>query len=678
VLVLADEPSGGNKGGPAEPVTLDAALYETARQKGLRLFLEFPGSLPGLRVEPLREARWERAVVASDAFGQGLARLRLLALHAYRYVPVTLPTAGSGHPAKGTLRAHLVLARVAGYDTAVFGLPKETFPLLFELPADPDRPEMLVAAAPLSSFVTSRYAPTEAWREVWRFVFRWLQPEASLPALQWTPTVRPTYGKDSPLPRDAELRALRKGIAWYSKARVLIDPSWPDVYGTQAKEWTDRIGPPPSRRWRVGDGSLGVLEGFDSVIAADGSQRARWWRRADCIAETAGVMALAGRALHRVPLQRVGGNLGDYLLTRSILSQGERAAPSHPSYGLLGWNDVPHYFGEMDGFGVYYGDDIARSMLGVMAAAGGLNTPQWDERLARCLLASLRLSSVNGFQPTRIDEAPLEARGWRSYWGSDLVQYSPHYQAYLWACYLWAYRHTGFRPFLDRAEKGIRMMVAAYPDRWEWNGSMQIERAKMVLPLAWLVRVRDTPEHRAWLRSIVEPLLARQDATGSIHEELGPPGHPMTAAPASNEAYGTAEAPLIQTNGDPAGDLLYTQNFALLGLHEAAAATGDAYYRQAEDRLARFLCRVQVRSEAHPELDGGWFRAFDSRRWEYWASGADSGWGAWCLESGWSQSWITMVLSLRHLKTSLWALTEGSRIGSVFDACRRQMLPEAG
>jgi len=66
---------------------------------------------------------------------------------------------------------------------------------------------------------------------------------------------------------------------------------------------------------------------------------------------------------------------------------------------------------------------------------------------------------------------------------------------------------------------------------------------------------------------------------------------------------------------------------------------------------------AQIRSETHPELDGGWFRAFDLKRWEYWASNTDAGWGAWSIESGWSQSWITTVLALRQLNTSLWDIT---------------------
>ena len=95
---------------------------------------------------------------------------------------------------------------------------------------------------------------------------------------------------------------------------------------------------------------------------------------------------------------------------------------------------------------------------------------------------------------------------------------------------------------------------------------------------------------------------------------------------------------------------------------KAAAATGEPFYAEAEEKLARFLCRIQIRSQEHPELDGAWYRAFNYRRWEYWASNADVGWGAWSVESGWTQGWITTVLALRRLGMSLWDLTAGSRI----------------
>ena len=104
--------------------------------------------------------------------------------------------------------------------------------------------------------------------------------------------------------------------------------------------------------------------------------------------------------------------------------------------------------------------------------------------------------------------------------------------------------------------------------------------------------------------------------------------------------------------------------------------TGESYYKEAEDKLAEFLCRVQIKSEKQPELVGGWFRAFDIKNWEYWASNTDAGWGAWCIESGWSQSWITTVLGLRQLNTSLWDFTRESRIKEHFNSLRKLMLSD--
>ena len=93
-----------------------------------------------------------------------------------------------------------------------------------------------------------------------------------------------------------------------------------------------------------------------------------------------------------------------------------------------------------------------------------------------------------------------------------------------------------------------------------------------------------------------------------------------------------------------------------MGLHEASAATGDERWQKAENQLAAALCRMQVCSDSHVDLDGAWFRAFDFRRHDYWGSNADAGWGVWSVESGWTQAWIASVLYLRQKKTSLWEL----------------------
>jgi hypothetical protein len=217
------------------------------------------------------------------------------------------------------------------------------------------------------------------------------------------------------------------------------------------------------------------------------------------------------------------------------------------------------------------------------------------------------------------------------------------------------------------------MTMEAYPDRWRWTNGFTQELARMLLPLAFLVRIEDTMEHRRWLARVADDLLAQMQPSGAIHERLGRLANGQYAPPQSNAEYGTTEASLIQANGDPACDLLYTANYALLGLHEAAAATGDERLAEATTRLARFLCRIQVRSEAHPWLDGAWMRSFDDRKWEYWGSSADAGWGAWSVESGWTNTWIASVLAMRVQGTTLFELATKDGMADILPALQEEM-----
>jgi hypothetical protein len=577
--------------------------------------------------------------------------MRILGLHNVRYLPMEAPN------------PDIVMARVAGFDTAVYGLPdKDVHPILFE------RGGVLVAATKLSQFVTARYAPNGAWVPIWKTILGRLSAPRPAPPLKWTPTVRPTFAREEPLPQDAEAKAFRRGVAAYGNARLFVHPAWKHMV-ERAGRTNDGVATSPKADWLLGDGKEGVLEGFSSSIFPDGSQPIRWTLRNDCIGEVSFPLALWSVADGRVDAARIASNLNDYIYIYSVLAKGPRADVNNPGYGLVGWS----YPGSE---GVYYGDDNARSILGTIGTAGLLKTDRWDERVLLCLLANLRTTGRLGFRGGRIDQKPLDKNGWRYYWNKDTVHYAPHYESYLWACNLWAYHKTGYKPFLDRAANAIRMTMAAYPDQWRWTNGIQQERARMLLALAWLVRVEDTPEHRDWLRKMASEMLRFQDASGAIREELGAPGKGAYGPPRSNGEYGKSEATLMQQNGDPLADMLYTSNFAFLGLHEAAAATGEPLYLDASKKLAKFFCRIQVRSETHPELDGWWYRAFEFKRWEYWASNADAGWGAWSTESGWTQSWIAGVLGMRQQKTSLWELTAQSKIGKHLDKLLPVMFPD--
>jgi hypothetical protein len=631
VLLLAD-------GYPKSRNAVDEAVLRSARAKHLKLFIEFPAAYPGLQFGQPQQAVWERAVVATEALHpDGLDRLRILAAHGCSFTPVT-----SEH-----IQPVLSLARVAGFDTAVYGLPEKQYPLLFRT-NDGD----LVATTKLSNFVTARYAPAAAWPALWKHVLAQLDPSGKSPPLKFTPTVTPSYARDAELPRDAERAAVDRFAAWVQHSGLLVSPQEKEaIYKLTAANAPPMDPPAPNQP--AGDGSLGILEGFASQIHPDGQQGRYTALRADCNAESAMTLALAGGERN----QTVARNLLDFVYVKSDLCGGVRADPKHPAFGLIGWGSMSPAWIRAN-----YGDDNARTLLATMLAAASLKSDAWDEAILKGLLANLRTTGKFGFRGDRIDIPDLEKNGWRFYHDGATVNYALNFEAYLWACYLWAYHQTGEREFLDKAKTAISMTMAAYPNGWRWGDNM--ERARMLLPLAWLVRVEDTPEHRAWIAKIAGDLVERQDACGAIPEHLGGDGtgggHYHT--PASNDAYGTSETPLIQTNGDAVSDQLYTAWFALIALHESYAVTGDAKLRAAEDKLAQYLVRIQVKSSKVPYVDGCWFRAFDFGKWDYWASSADVGWGAWSAEAGWCQAWTAATLALRAKDTSMWDLTEGSRI----------------
>ena len=61
-------------------------------------------------------------------------------------------------------------------------------------------------------------------------------------------------------------------------------------------------------------------------------------------------------------------------------------------------------------------------------------------------------------------------------------------------------------------------------------------------------------------------------------------------------------------------------------------------------------------------MDGAWFRAFDYEDWDYWASNADAGWGAWSTLTGWIQSWIVGTLARQQQEQSLWELINSKQL----------------
>ncbi|MEO5648463.1 MAG: hypothetical protein ABIR03_00915 [Ginsengibacter sp.] len=630
VFIIADDY-------PEKKNNIKPEVLQMAQKKKLRLYIEYPLSLPGLSIiDTIVKTSIERGVITSNVFGEHLKPMSLLGINDCHVLPVEV-----NNPL-------IVLGKVVGFNKAEYGINDiKTYPLLFQ------KDNMLVATTKLSDFATGRYAPEESWEKTWDYIVSWVIGVNDFHFNHWLSFVSPMYLKDATLAPDARKNSILKGVEWFYNGRFFIDSSWKDMWLKYQGDGLLPLGPSVSQRLPNGDGSLGILEGHASNIYFNGTQQYRYWVRADVQGEVAYALAAAGSFLHKEAYHKVAKNLTDFIFYNSNLRSGNKNDKDSSVYGLIGWS-VTHP-------GVFYGDDNARCLLGIIGASAYMNTDEWDEDIIAGILANFRTTGKNGFRGARLEEKDILKEGWKYFQNRDIVNTHPHFESWMWACYLWLYDKTGYKPLLKKTETAIRMTMKDYPAKWKWTNGIQQERARMILPLAWLVRVDDTPEHRQWLDNVVTKLLDNQVESGAIREELGA-GKGQFGRTASNKEYGLHEAPLIYENGDPVADMLYTSNFAFFSLNEAAQVTGNKKYKEAVIKLSDFLTRIQIKSDKHKDLDGGWFRAFDYKRWDYWASNADAGWGAWSTLTGWIQSWIVTTQVLVERNQSYWELTKKSTI----------------
>lgn len=620
---------------PSEGTVITEENVEVALKKSLKVFVEYPDQFGKQRVIAKDTLDLERIVVC-DSLSEVLCQMDLLSFNKCIVNVYEQDAFGDA------FNTSIVAAKVAGFDKAEYGLKDTpTKPVVLS-----DGKNFMISTTKLSQYAHDRYIPEFRTKSLVEYVISWLTGE-SVVFKKWTSLIHPAYNETEKLPSDARRRSVAKGIEWYYNGKFLVDKSWKESWADlYIGDGTKPVGPEVPSDFVDGDGSLGVLEGHMSTINYDGSQLYRYWMRADVQGESSFAFASASKLLNNPEYAKVAVNLLDYGFGE--YRDGLRNDSESPSYGLLGWA-ITHK-------GNYYGDDNARYILGALGAAAFLNEHKFDKEIAEAIVGNFRTSGAKGFRGCILYEPELQKNGWKFFYNRELSNPHPHFEAWLWACYLWFYEQTGWETLLERTKLGIKETLDTYPDGWFWTNGIQQERARMILPLAWLYRVEPTKEHEQYLDFMMEELLKNQVPCGGIREELGDPSKSTFGKTPSNEKYGESEAPLIFDNGDPIADMLYTTNFAFVGLCEAAAATKKPEYVDALRKMNDFLIRIQVCSDEFKHLDGAWFRAFDYESWDYWASNADAGWGAWSTLTGWIQSWIVGTQVLLEENTSLWDL----------------------
>ena len=286
--------------------------------KGLRVFAEFAvcGDLSGEGPE-LEEIGIERVVVTGN-MGE-LSPMDLLTVNRGVYY-----RAEAENPL-------MVIARVAGFDKAEFGLEgTPNSPLVFK-----QNDNLWISTSKLSDFARLRFMPESKWKVFWEGMLSDLTG-SRVEFKSWPSLIAPAYSQSQKLPEKARIQAVQKGIEWFFNGHFLIHPSWKESWLMRYQgDGLMPVGPELPADAENGDGTLGVLEGHCSAIYKDGRQAYRYWIRDDIQGESSMAFALAGELLDNQEYKNIAERLSDYSFKE--FRDGPRDDPESPTYGLLGW-----------------------------------------------------------------------------------------------------------------------------------------------------------------------------------------------------------------------------------------------------------------------------------------------------------------------------------------------------
>ena len=595
----------------------DSSLVAECRRKKLKVYCEMPFA-PQFKRQRLADAM--RLVSMDDSCG--LPQGTIIAVHRIEYIPTAIS------PGKVLLAA----AKVAGYRKLAFPMPEEYTPVVFE---HPEYKDFIISLLPLSNFVCNRCTPTDDFRKFFEKLLERMNIHTTVPPVE--PTVRAIHKPDDVLDDNALDKCVKNAFDFLEKSILYRQ-----------------------------NNTLYVAEGFASTITRQGAQPWRSMERSDCTFETAGALAVAGRLSEDSRL----GELAEELFTRIADDPANRATNPHdPCYGQFTfYENVP----------TYYASGNAKSAMLMMAALPLTgNRLEREKIIMRLMYSLLRSTGINGHHRSALTVPDsFREHNWDFYAAEDYVNNTPHREAALLAMFACAYYWTKDEDFKLKAERGIASIMRAYPDL-PWTNGYSAELAKLPLVLALMLQIDPGNEqYKQWLDQVVSDIAARMDEHGALLETFHIMDNGLYAPPKSHSEYGSAEAPLIDRNGDPCCDFVYTQVFALAGMHEAYMCTKDERCKKLRDRLTEFMIRTQIVSFAHPEFNGGWMRAFDTNLWEYYGSSSDPFWGAWCLESGWTNAPAAMNLLMIQKNRSLFSLMPPESSGAELFAEIRASMQE--
>lgn len=405
---------------------------------------------------------------------------------------------------------------------------------------------------------------------------------------------------------------------------------WSQQQVDQAVNWFLQSGILPAA-----DGSQGVYENVHSVTATVTQDR-----RPDCHAHTALMFHLYGRWTAEPKWERLSGNIMRHVLDGGYQDLDE----SSLTYGFFKWYEDPEDKPEQ-----IFTDDQSWVCLVLLYLYRMTGDELYKKRGMITAEALFRTQQEQGLRANCLSGSEIRSKGLQAGSYQREASMNPHFESIAHAAYIQAWLVSGERRFLDMAVKGS-IYLLEHLEEMKWMYSRTSAYTRFLLPLARLQTMPELEQTerqnlQQGTREILAYLLGCQHASGGIEEKDNP----------DPDKYGKEDTGVFRQDGEGIADQLYTNNFLLVNSWEGWKCTGDNEFKQLHDDLSKFLRSIQIKS-AHSRFDGGWMRAFDMNKQEYFGNNGDTGWGPYCMESGWTQAIIASGFLLKMLDASLFDL----------------------
>ena len=442
----------------------------------------------------------------------------------------------------------------------------------------------MVSNIRLCNFATARFAPATRWNTLISMIIKHLTGKDT--------TVNPTPVVSLDNPAAPAMETFRRGMEWFDAAGLYVD-----------------------------EGKSGVYEGLAHNINPEGVQSFAPAIRNDCSGEVGGA-CLFDWLLNK--------NEQSYARFKNIQQFCFEKMTEHADgrfKGMMRWTT--------NNYGVCYGDDVARTLLGTLLCMQLTDDRQYLPTVCEALDFLISTTGTDGLRVSRTDAETLSDERIKQLRSSPSNFPCAHHNGYYMAVLLMAYGLCGKKAYLDTAVKGLESLMAVFPDTIREHSETQ-ELCRLILPLACLYEITGDARHKEWMYTVTNRLLSHRHEKGGFAEyDTGYKAH-------RSRTSGT-ESSLLADNGDPIADLLYSLNWLPLAFAYAYKVTKDDKFKVLWQEIAAFMTNVQMRS-ADKLLNGCWCRGIDLDRREAYGMPHDVGWGACAVESGWTVAEILMGL----------------------------------